>query len=151
MAGASSVVVLDNISLMKVFKRVKANKLKIEDKQSDDKIKLRRDAYIFLEEIENRIGEVAQKELELGKEKVQIVFDAFGDDEVGEEEIKDFIEQSKKFFAEANKAQLNIKECSLDIKKYTSIEKAISDISSVLDETDPLTILMAFSGDPIQL
>ena len=30
-----------------------------------------------------------------------------------------------------------------------TLAKAISDISSVLDEKDPLTILMAFAGDPI--
>ena len=39
---------------------------------------------------------------------------------------------------------------SLDgIKKVSILEKAISDISAVLDEKDSLTIIMAFSSDPI--
>ena len=43
-----------------------------------------------------------------------------------------------------------MKEISLDgIKKVSILEKAISDIAAVLDEDDPLTIIMAFSGDPV--
>ena len=54
------------------------------------------------------------------------------------------------FFEEANKTQINVKECRLEgEKKLHTLAKAISDISSVLDENDPLTILMAFAGDPI--
>ena len=69
---------------------------------------------------------------------------------VGEEELAEFVDRAKKFFAEANQTQINVKECSFDgVKKLPQIEKAISDIASVLDETDPLTIIMAFSGDPV--
>ena len=56
----------------------------------------------------------------------------------------------KKFYEAANKAQVNVKEISLDgIKKVSTLEKAIADISAVLDETDPLNVIMAFSGDPV--
>ena len=101
-------------------------------------------------DIEARIENVAKAELEIGREKLQKIFDAFGDDEVGEDEITEFIARVKKFYEAANKAQVNVKEISLDgIKKVSTLEKTIADISAVLDETDPLNVIMAFSGDPV--
>lgn len=150
--GASTNVVLDAIALSKVFGKVKKSRLIIEpeEKQNDDRIKQRRDAYTFLNDIEERIESVAKSELENGKTKIQRIYDAFGDNEIGEDELTEFISRVKKFYEEANKAQVNVKEISLDgIKKVSILEKAISDIAAVLDEDDPLTIIMAFSGDPV--
>lgn len=150
--GASTNVVLDAIALSKVFGKVKKSRLIIEpeEKQNDDRIKQRRDAYTFLNDIEERIESVAKSELENGKAKLQRIYDAFGDNEIGEDELTEFISRVKKFYEEANKAQVNVKEISLDgIKKVSILEKAISDIAAVLDEDDPLTIIMAFSGDPV--
>lgn len=150
--GASTNVVLDAIALSKVFGKVKKSRLIIEpeEKQNDDRIKQRRDAYAFLNDIEERIESVAKSELENGKAKLQRIYDTFGDNEIGEDELTEFISRVKKFYEEANKAQVNVKEISLDgIKKVSILEKAISDIAAVLDEDDPLTIIMAFSGDPV--
>lgn len=150
--GASTNVVLDAIALSKVFGKVKKSRLIIEpeEKQNDDRIKQRRDAYTFLNDIEERIESVAKSELENGKAKLQRIYDEFGDNEIGEDELTEFIFRVKKFYEEANKAQVNVKEISLDgIKKVSILEKAISDIAAVLDEDDPLTIIMAFSGDPV--
>lgn len=150
--GVSTNVVLDAIALSKVFGKVKKSRLIIEpeEKQNDDRIKQRRDAYTFLNDIEERIESVAKSELENGKAKLQRIYGAFGDDEIGEDELTEFIFRVKKFYEEANKAQINVKEISLDgIKKVSILEKAISDIAAVLDENDPLTIIMAFSGDPV--
>ena len=150
--GASTNVVLDAIALSKVFGKVKRSRLIIEseEKQNDDRIKQRRDAYTFLNDIEERLESVAKSELENGKAKLQRIYDAFGDNEIGEDELTEFISRVKKFYEEANKAQVNVKEISLDgIKKVSILEKAISDIAAVLDEDDPLTIIMAFSGDPV--
>lgn len=150
--GASTNVVLDAIALSKVFGKVKKSRLIIEpeEKQNDDRIKQRRDAYTFLNDIEERIESVAKSELENGKAKLQRIYDTFGDNEIGEDELTEFISRVKKFYEEANKAQVNVKEISLDgIKKVSILEKAISDIAAVLDEDDPLTIIMAFSGDPV--
>jgi len=152
--GASSNVVLDSIPLSNVFSKVKRNRLIIpeEERQADDKIKQRRDAYAFLNDIEERIGDVARAELEIGRSKLQRIYDAFGDDDVGEEELSEFVNRIKKFYEAANNAQVNVKEISLDgIKKLNPIAKAISDIATVIDEKDPLTILMAFSGDPVSV
>lgn len=150
--GASTNVVLDAIALSKVFGKVKKSRLIIEpeEKQNDDRIKQRRDAYTFLNDIEERIESVAKSELENGKAKLQRIYDTFGDNEIGEDELTEFISRVKKFYEEANKAQVNVKEISLDgMKKVSILEKAISDIAAVLDEDDPLTIIMAFSGDPV--
>ena len=152
--GASTNVVLDAIALSKVFGKVKKSRLIIEpkEKQNDDRIKQRRDAYTFLNDIEERIESVAKSELENGKVKLQRIYDAFGDNEIGEDELTEFISRVKKFYEEANKAQVNVKEISLDgIKKVSILEKAISDIAAVLEEDDPLTIIMAFSGDPVTI
>lgn len=150
--GGSKIIVLDYLALTKTFSKIKRNHLEIleDDKQADDKVKLRRDAYVFLNDIEGRLESVAKAELELGREKLEKIFDAFGDDEIGEEELTEFVDRAKRFFEEANKTQINVKECRLEgEKKLPTLAKAISDISSVLDEKDPLTILMAFAGDPI--
>lgn len=150
--GASMNVVLDAIALSKVFGKVKKSRLIIEpeEKQNDDRIKQRRDAYTFLNDIEERIESVAKSELENGKAKLQRIYDAFGDNEIGEDELTEFISRVKKFYEEANKAQVNVKEISLDgIKNVSILEKAISDIAAVLDEDDSLTIIMAFSRDPV--
>ena len=37
----------------------------------------------------------------------------------------------------------------MELRRCQILEKAISDIAAVLDEDDPLTIIMAFSGDPV--
>lgn len=150
--GASSNIVLDAVTLTKVFSKVKRNRLtiEVEERQDDDRIKQRRDAYTFLADIETRIVSVAKAELKNGKAKLQQIYDAFGDDEIGEDELNELINRIKNFYDAANKAQVNVKEIPLDgIKKVSVIEKAILDIASVLDEEDPLTIIMAFSGDPI--
>lgn len=152
--GASANVVLDSLAISKTFTKVKKNRLTIsEDEiQADDKIKQRRDAYTLLSDIESRIDSVAKAELEIGRAKVQKIFDAFGDDEVGEDEISEFISRIKTFYDAANKAVVNVKEVSLEnMKKGSLIAKAISDIASILDESDPLTIIMAFSGDPVSI
>ena len=151
---ASSNIVLDSLLLSKVFKKVKRNKLVLDDKdrQSDDKIKQRRDAFVLLNDIEERLESVAKAELEAGRKNVQKIYDAFGDDEIGEEEIDEFKSRVKRFYEEANKTQINIKEVSLDgLKNVSQVSKAIMDIGKVLDEKDPLTIIMTFSGDPITL
>ena len=143
---------MDALALSKTFSKVKRNRLSVDEdeRQIDDEIKQRRDAYSLLGDIEARIENVAKAELEIGREKLQKIFDAFGDDEVGEDEITEFIARVKKFYEAANKAQVNVKEISLDgIKKVSTLEKAIADISAVLDETDPLNVIMAFSGDPV--
>ena len=150
--GASTNIVLDSIALHRVFSKVKKCRLHIEDRQIDDNIKQRKDAYVFLNDIEQRIESVAKAELEIGKSKIEKIFNVFGDDEVGVDEIEEFLLRMKKFFEEANKAQVNIREISSDIlKKPSIIEKAISDIQSVVEEDDPLNIIMAFSSDPISV
>lgn len=151
-AGARTITVLDTIKLSKVLTKVKRQELKIEEeeKQGDDRIIQRRNAYTLLTDIEERIERVAKAELENGKAKLQRIMDAFGDDEIGEDELLEFISRVKKFYEEANRAQINVKEVSLDsIKRVSTLAKAIADIAIVLDETDPLTIIMAFSGDPV--
>ncbi|SMC62097.1 ATP-binding protein [Papillibacter cinnamivorans] len=151
--GGSSVIVLDEPNLMRVFRNVKTNKLVIpeEDLQSQDTVKLRRDVFSYLKDIVDRIESVAKAELANALTVVQSIYDYFNNDEIDEDDILDLVTKSKEFYTEINNAQINVAVSSSDaVKKNTKqIAKAINDISEVLDEDDPLTILMTFSGDPL--
>lgn len=152
-SAAGNVVVLDAINLSKTIRKAKTNKLQIpeEDFQLDDKVKLRKDTYAFLKDIVSRIENVANAEIDIAKKAIQIVYDCFDDDEVEEEDIDALLIKVNQFYKKIDETQINIKAVAVDgIKKaIKQIAKAIGDITRVLDEDDPLTILMAFSGDPV--
>ena len=152
-SAAGSVVVLDAVNLSKTIRKVKANKLKIpeDELQTDDKVKLRKDAYSFLVDITSRIDKVARAEIDKAKKAIQPIYDCFDDDDIAEEDISAFLDKMSQFYREIDNTQINIKTASTDsVKKIVrQIVKAINNITSVLDEDDPLTIIMAFSGDPI--
>ena len=152
-SSAGAVVVLDAINLAKVIRKVKTSKLQIseDELQLDDKVKLRRDTYSFLVDITSRIDSVAQAEVDTAKKAIQPIYDCFDDDDVEEEDINAFIGKVNQFYKEIDNTQINIKTVSTDgVKKAIKpIAKAIGDITKVLDEDDSLTIIMAFSGDPI--
>lgn len=152
-SAAGSVVVLDAVNLAKTIRRVKTNKLRISenDLQADDNVKLRKDTYSFLMDITSRIDSVARAEIEAAKKAIQPIFDCFDDDDIEEEDINAFLTKVNQFYKEIDDTQINIKTASTDnVKKgLKQIAKAVGDITRVLDEDDPLTILMAFSGDPI--
>lgn len=152
-SAAGNVVVLDAINLSRTIRKAKTNKLQIpeEDFQLDDKVKLRKDTYSFLNDIVSRIENVANAEIDIAKKAIQIVYDCFDDDEVEEEDIDALLIKVNQFYKEIDETQINIKAVAVDgVKKaIKQIAKAIGDITRVLDEDDPLTILMAFSGDPV--
>ena len=152
-SAAGSVVVLDAVNLAKTIRRVKTNKLRIPDNdlQVHDKVKLRKDTYSFLMDITSRIDSVARAEIEVAKKAIQPIYDCFDDDDIEEEDIDAFLTKVNQFYKEIDNTQINIRTASTDtVKKgIKQVAKAIGDITRVLDEDDPLTILMAFSGDPI--
>ena len=152
-SAAGQVVVLDAVNLAKTIRKVKTSKLHIpeDELQLDDKVKLRRDTYSYLVDIMNRVDSVARAEIDTAKKAIQPIYDCFDDDEIEEDDIRAFLEKVNQFYKEIDDTQINIKTVSIDsIKKAIKpISKAIGDITKVLDEDDSLTIIMAFSGDPI--
>lgn len=151
--GGGSVIVLDEPSLMRSFRKVKTNKLAVpeDDLQSNDTVKLRRDAFTYLNSILDRIDSVAKAEVENALTLLQPIYDYFDSDDIDEDDITDFAAKAKNFYDEINNALIPVAFSSPDqLKKNAKqIAKAIGDISEVLDEEDSLTILMTFSGDPI--
>ena len=151
-SAAGSVVVLDAVNLSKTIRKVKTRKLRIpaDELQINDKVKLRQDTYSFLVDITSRIDKVARAEIDTAKKAIQPIHDCF-DDVVEEEDINKFLTMVSQFYREINNTQINIKTAStVGVKRAVKqIAKAISDITRVLDEDDPLTVIMAFSGDPI--
>ena len=152
-SAAGSVVVLDAVNLAKTIRKVKMNRLQIpeEELQTDDKVKLRKDTYLFLMDITSRIDRVVHAEIEAAKKAIQPIYECFDDDDVEEDDISALLTKVNQFYKEIDDTQINIKTASTDtVKKgIRLIAKAISDITKVLDEDDSLTVLMAFSGDPI--
>lgn len=151
--AAGSVVVLDAINLSRAVRKVKTNKLQIPENeiQSDDKVKLRKDIYSLLADITSRVDHVAKAEITAAKKAIQPIYDCFDDDDIEEEDIDSLLTKINAFYKQIDDAQINIKTVSTDVvkKAVKQVAKAIGDISNVLDEDDPLTIIMAFSGDPI--
>lgn len=152
-SAASSVMVLDAINLAKAVRKVKTARLQIpeEEMQLDDRVKLRKDTYTLLADITGRVGNVAKAEIATAKQAIQPVYDSFDDYEVEDDDIEELADRITKFYKEIDDTQINIKSVSSDAVKKASkqISKAIGDIGAVLDEEDPLTVLMAFSGDPV--
>ncbi len=152
-SAAGSVVVLDAVNLAKTIRRVKTRKLQIpdDDLQTDDKVKLRKDTYSFLLDITSRIDSVTRAETDAARKAIKPIYDCFDDDDIEEEDISAFLTKTSQFYKEIDDTQINIKTASTDsVKKgIKQIAKAVNDITRVLDEDDPLTVLMAFSGDPI--
>lgn len=149
----NSIIVLDEPSLNQVVRRVKTNKLTISSEalESMDAVKLRKDVFAYLKEILDRIDPVAKAEIDNARAIIQTIFDYFDSDEIDEEDILDLANKVKEFYNESNNAIINVKFFSPDLVKKNAkqIAKAIGDIKEILDENDPLTILMTFSGDPI--
>lgn len=148
-----TVVVLDAINLSKAIRKVKTYKLQIPEAeiQSDDKVKLRKDTYSFLADITSRINNVAKAEILAAKKAIQPIYECFDDEDIEEEDIDALLTKIRVFYKEIDNTQINIKTKSTDDVKRAikQMTKAIRDIGNVLAEDDPLTILMAFSGDPI--
>lgn len=157
--GGGSVIVLDELRLMAAFRNVKSNKLVIPRDviPQEDPIKLRREVFAYYTHITDRLDAVSRAELNNVRENMDTIIEAFRDDsdevdefEIDEDDIIEFASQVKSFYDEANKAMISLAVPSVDsVKKNAkAISKAINDISEVLQEENPLTILMTFSSDP---
>lgn len=151
--GSGSIVILNEPILTKILEKVKLNKLSVSetDLQLQDSVKLRKDIFQHLKDILDRINSVAIAEKSKAFSILEQVYKYFDDDRVDEDEIIELADLTKSFYSEVNNTQINIAVTSPQVVKNNShkISKAISKISEVLDEEDILTVLMAFSGDPL--
>ena len=151
--GGGSIIVLDEPNLMHFFRKVKTNKLSIpkEALEVQDSLKPRRDVFAYFKDIVDRIENVAKAEIANARSTIQKIYDYFGTDEIDEDDIRELASKVKTFYDEINTDMFSVAYYSSDpVKKAaTPIAKAINDIGEVLDEDDPLTILMTFSSDPL--
>ena len=142
--------------MSKVFHRVKVNKLVVpaEDLNSSDPSSQRQAPYRFLKDILERIDNVVKAEVEKSKPLMAQIATAFqlDEDELLEEDmIDELVADVSRFYNEVNNNQVNIQIIPIEpVKKAVKqIVKAYKDIQSISDSDDMLSILMAFSGDPI--
>lgn len=151
--SGGSIIVLDEPNLKKVFDKVKTDRLKIADEafESQDFVKPRRDVFDYLKDIIERIQSVAKAEVENARSIIQDIYGYFDSDDIEEDDITDFAEKVKEFYTEINNTRIPVAFSSSDIIKANAkqIAKAISDIGEVIDEDDPLTIIMTFAIDPV--
>lgn len=153
--GGGSIVVLNEPAFNEKLSRLKNKKLQIPEEKLnlEDPVKLRRDVYAKAKDIMDRVDKVAQKELEKAYLILQDIYECYGCDEIEEDDINDFVETTGQFYAEANNSRINIQAITqqIDAVKKTAkqIAKAIRLVEDAREATDALTILLAFSGDPI--
>lgn len=153
--GGGSIVVLNEPAFNEKLSRLKNKKLQIPEEKLnlEDPVKLRRDVYAKAKDVMDRVDKVAQKELEKAYLILQDIYECYGCDEIEEDDINDFVETTGRFYAEANNSRINIQAITqqIDAVKKTAkqIAKAIRLVEDAREATDALTILLAFSGDPI--
>lgn len=153
--SGGSIVVLNEPAFNKKLSRLKNKKLQIPEEKLnlEDPVKLRRDVYAKAKDIMDRVDKVAQKELEKAYLILQDIYECYGCDEIEEDDINDFVETTGQFYAEANNSRINIQAITqqIDAVKKTAkqIAKAIRLVEDAREATDALTILLAFSSDPI--
>lgn len=151
-----SKIVLDEPHLSAVFHKIKANKLSIpaEDLVSNDLSTQRQVPYRFLKDIIDRLDSVVNAELLKVKplmEQVSRAFQLDVDELLDEDLLLELVNESTRFYNAVNNNQINIQFYSpTDVKKAAKqIVKAYKDISGINGADDHLSVLMAFSGDPI--
>lgn len=151
--SSASMTVLDEIGLSKTLSRVKKRKLKIEESAFEEKdvIRQRREVFEYLQTIQGHIDKVAAAELGKARKILEEIYELFGDDEIEETDIQDFVEATNKFFSTVNETQINVATIDTNPVKSSKkkIAKAIADINKIMDSEDTLAILMTFSSDPI--
>jgi hypothetical protein len=151
-----SKIVLDDLRLSVVFHKIKVNKLAVpaDDLISTDLSSQRQAPYRFLKDIIDRLDNVVKAELEAAKplmEKVKNAFRLDNDEFLDEEMLTELTADAASFYNEINNNQISVQFNSAgEVKKAAKkIVKAYTDISSVMGSNDALSVLMAFSGDPI--
>ena len=151
--SGGSILVLDEPNLMRTFHRVKSNRLLLPEETFEvhDLVKPRRDVFARLKDIMDRLDNVARAEVSNARPVIQRIYDYFESDEIEEEDIIQLASKAKDFYTEINNAMLPIAFYQTDAVKKAAkqIAKAINDVGEVIDEKDPLTIIMAFSSDPL--
>ncbi|MEG0757796.1 MAG: ATP-binding protein [Raoultibacter sp.] len=153
-----SKLVLDEPHLARVFRRIKLNKLVVpaEDLVSTDPSIQRQAPYRFLKDIFDRLDNIVKAEVGKANPLMKQISAAFQlkEDELLEQDmLTELVDDVNRFYTEINNNQINIPILLADpVKKAAKqIVKAYKDVQNVLDSDDSLSILMAFSGDPITL
>ncbi len=149
-----NVIVLDELHFSSTLRKVKSQKLQLEidDAIANEPIKLRRDVFIHLKDIYDRVDKVAKAEADGARAIIHSIYEYFESEEIEDEDILDLASAAKDFYSEIDSTRINIATPAVidSVRKASKqIAKSIQDIGAVLDEDDTLTVLMAFSGDPL--
>lgn len=153
-------IVLNAMELARALDRIKRARLNLSEQEvrllESDPVKPRRDVYVYLKLITDRIDSVVQQERQKGEQLCARIGADLDCEALAEEDVQDFIASVENFYAEANKAQFNVLRPTVvdEVKKNARrIAQAIGVVASAADEQDCLTVLMAYAGElnPIPL
>lgn len=148
-----SVIVLDPLEFERLIKRAKSDVLTISsiDLESTDPVKLRRNVFLYLKEILDRVEPIAEAERARARDIYHIIQSHFDPDETDEDNIDDLIERIQDFYGEINNTRISVRFYDFDsVKKSRKrITRAIEVIREAVNIEDSLKILIAFSKDPI--
>ena len=151
--GGVKQVVLDSRRLDRVLKKVRSNRLQIEDEelQLDDVIKSRKEIFLNYSEIMDRLEKVLTKEKETALAKVDIITSCFDEEDIESDDIIDFCNDIDKLMSDVQKIPLYVPivETQHVKKNAGKIEIAIKNILKSKDEDNVIDILFCYSNDPI--
>ena len=151
--SGGNMFVLDGLRFSAALRKVKSRKLQfeIDEAIATEQIKPRKDVFSHLRDIYDRVPKAAKAEAEGAREIIHSIYGHFDDEEIEDEDILDLVSEAKEFYSEIDKTQINIATPAIEPvrKAAKQIANAVETIGNVLDEDDPLTVLMAFSSDPL--
>lgn len=149
-------VFLDRVKFDAMVRAVKSERLSLSDDvlAIDDPVKPRRDAKDFLKSIFERLDRVQEDELEKAGSVMTPIIEAFGTNDIDDEDIEDMVEKIVEFYSTAEDVKMPPKydkDLFDYVKKYSkSTSQAIKEIVNAQKTDNALDCILAFSQDPIR-
>lgn len=149
-------VFLDRIRFDAMVRMVKNERLTLpaDVLEIDDPVKPRRDAKDFLKSILERLDKVQKDELEKARAIMTPIIEAFGTNDIDDEDIEDMVDKVVEFYGTAQDTKMPPKydqQLFDEVRKYSrSTSLAIKDIVNAQKTDNALDCILAFSQDPIR-
>lgn len=149
-------VFLDRIRFDAMVRMVKNERLTLpaDVLEIDDPVKPRRDAKDFLKSILERLDKVQEDELEKARAIMTPIIEAFGTNDIDDEDIEDMVDKVVEFYGTAQDTKMPPKydqQLFDEVRKYSrSTSLAIKDIVNAQKTDNALDCILAFSQDPIR-
>lgn len=150
--SASSFVV-DTDRMEGVIKKLRASRFEIgvDSQQMDDPVRGRKEIYEYYNDFLSRIKSVVEREKYQAKFKLEIIENAFDDDEIETDDLIDICNKIGSLSNELNSVLISFNQVKTDsVKKAPAkIVEAIKLLQDIREEDDYLNVFLMFSNDPL--